>query len=144
MWLNNQCEILWCYPIANPGFRVQGFCRAGGIEFYDISLCAPAMQPRCMFAKDTYHQILRSSSSNQWQTYLSAGGRSALALRLLLAGASSRISLSAGVATGEEVYTFRRIDFYALFWGACSYMMLSFSDYIQKSDSKRVAAMSCT
>jgi hypothetical protein len=39
---------------------------------------------------------------------LSAGGRSALALRLLLAGASSRISSSAGVPTGEEVSRYTR------------------------------------
>lgn len=31
------------------------------------------------------------------------GGRSALALRLLLAAVSNRLSTSAGVATGEEV-----------------------------------------
>ena len=34
---------------------------------------------------------------------LKLGGRSALALRLLLASVSKRLSTSAGVATGEEV-----------------------------------------
>jgi hypothetical protein len=40
---------------------------------------------------------------------LKLGGRSALALRLLLAGVSQRLSTSAGVATGEEVRSYEGI-----------------------------------
>lgn len=39
---------------------------------------------------------------------LKLGGRSALALRLLLAGVSKRLSASAGVATGEEFRAARK------------------------------------